>query len=528
MSNIHYRSQAIIKEISPEISGDALERDAEPSFAKWLAQKVMEKSLPPYLSSLASLEEKIHDVGKMPADLGPPANEAIVNPTLQVFESDWLHLVPLLAARKDAPPPESGHELLLVWQWANGGVRFKVAGDQDLLALKIVGEELDPEQIAQENEISLARLDRVLELAEDEGYILVPETTLCRDRDIFKANDLVEELYLASPAFTLQWHVTQACDLHCKHCYDRSSRKILSLEESIRILDDFRAFLKERHVFGQVTFTGGNPLLYPHFHELYQAAAQRGMQLAILGNPAPREEIEALIAVGPLKFFQVSLEGMREHNDEIRGKGHFERIIKFLGILKELGVSSMVMLTLTRENQGQVLELTEFLRDKVDIFHFNRLAMVGEGADLLAAPRENYEVFLEEYLEAAADNPCMGYKDNHLNTVFFNKGKKQFGGCTGYGCGAAFNFVSLLAEGEVHACRKFPSYIGNILENSFAEIYDSQLAQKYRAGSSACRTCKIRPVCGGCLAVVHGMGLDVFNDKDPYCFFSEEIVRETD
>ncbi len=520
MSHVHYRSQEIIKDVCLEISQEAYSKDNDASFSNWLGEKVKEFSLPAYLPSLASLEEKIYDVEQLQDDLSPPADKARVNPTLQLFESDWLHLVPLMAERDDAPSPEPGHELILVWRCA-GGVRFKVPGDQDLLALKLVGEELDLKQVAKENEITLARLDSVLELGEDEGYLLVPETTLCRDTDIFITNDAVGERYLTSPAFTLQWHITQACDLHCKHCYDRTSRKALSMEEGVRILDDFRAFLKEHHVFGQVTFTGGNPLMYPHFHELYQAAGDRGMQLAILGNPAPKEEIEALLAMHPLEFFQVSLEGMEEHNDEISGKGHFKRVVEFLGVLKELGVSSMVMLTLTRENQGQVLELTEYLRDKVDIFHFNRLAMVGEGADLLSAPTDTYEVFLQDYLKAAADNPCIGYKDNHLNTIFNKEGKPQFGGCTGYGCGAAFNFVSLLAEGEVHACRKFPSYIGNILENTFSEIYESDLAKKYRAGSSACRDCTIRSVCGGCLAVVHGMGLDVFNDKDPYCFYPE-------
>jgi radical SAM protein with 4Fe4S-binding SPASM domain len=92
------------------------------------------------------------------------------------------------------------------------------------------------------------------------------------------------------------------------------------------------------------------------------------------------------------------------------------------------------------------------------------------------------------------------------------------GGCAGFGCGAAFNFVSLLPDGEVHACRKFPSLIGNIFSQSLREIYDAPVARRYRAGSFACRECRLRPACGGCLAVSHGFGLDVFTERDPYCF----------
>jgi len=44
------------------------------------------------------------------------------------------------------------------------------------------------------------------------------------------------------------------------------------------------------------------------------------------------------------------------------------------------------------------------------------------------------------------------------------------------------------------------------------------MAKRYRGGSSACRDCEIRPVCGSCLAVMYGFGQDIFNELDPYCF----------
>jgi len=219
-------------------------------------------------------------------------------------------------------------------------------------------------------------------------------------------------------------------------------------------------------------------------------------------------------------FFQVSLEGMKEHNDEIRGEGHFERVAKFLPVLKELGVYSMVMLTLTENNRDQVLPLAEYLRDKVDFFTFNRISLVGEGARLVPSNREQFSRFLEEYMEAARGNPIMGLKDNLINIIRRKNGRSPFGGCAGYGCGAAFNFITVLPDGEAHACRKFPSPIGNVLKQGIAGVYDSEIAARYRRGCAECERCEIRPVCGGCLAVAHSFGLDIFNEKDPYCFLS--------
>jgi len=178
----------------------------------------------------------------------------------------------------------------------------------------------------------------------------------------------------------------------------------------------------------------------------------------------------------------------------------------------------MVMLTLTNDNINQVLPLAQLLRDRADVFHFNRLSLVGEGANLKLPDVRTYRTFLESYLDAARENPVMGIKDNLINIVRRGRGIDPFGGCTGYGCGAAFNFMTLLADGEVHACRKFPSLIGNIHRQCIAEIYDSEQALRYRSGSAGCRSCTIRPVCGGCLASAYSHGLDVFAIKDPFCF----------
>jgi radical SAM protein with 4Fe4S-binding SPASM domain len=116
----------------------------------------------------------------------------------------------------------------------------------------------------------------------------------------------------------------------------------------------------------------------------------------------------------------------------------------------------------------------------------------------------------------------MALKDNLINIVKLQKGEELFGGCAGFGCGSAFNFVALLPNGEIHACRKFPSPIGNINRQSLAEIYDSATAHKYRLGPDECRGCKIRHVCGGCLAVIASQGRDIGKDRDLCCFMEQQ------
>lgn len=481
--------------------------------------------LPPYLPELARLELALFRVRETGAAAMPAQVDRLtINPTLQLLQPGWKNLLSLLP---EAGQPGEGallpeEEMILIYRRpADGQLVLRPAGAEDLLALKIVVEQLPPEAAAAEGKVAVGMIDRLLDRAAGQGLLLKPPSAICRNPQTFPQGKDIPASYFSSPVFTLQWHITQVCDLHCKHCYDRSDRVALPLARGLAILDDLRGFCREHQVLGQVSFSGGNPLLYPHFLELYQAAVDRNLRVAILGNPAPRAMMEKIVAIQKLEFFQVSLEGLPEHNDYIRGKGHFARVLDFLALLQELGIYSMVMLTLTRDNMEQVLPLAERLRDRVDLFTFNRLAMVGEGASLQSVRPQDYADFLRTYLAAARENPCLSRKDNLMNIILCQENQPLFGGCAGYGCGAAFNFFAILPDGEAHACRKLPSYIGNVFAQSISAIYHGEPARKYRAGSAACAACRIRPVCGGCLAVVHGFGLDVFKDKDPYCFFEE-------
>lgn len=473
---------------------------------------------PAYLADLARLELALYRVGQEAASLPAEVEQRTINPSLQLLHSSFSGL-PALLGGEDGGQPVPHPEMILVWlDPATGTSLAQAAAQEDLLALKLVAEGIEPRQAATLGELPVGTVLATLERATDKGILLAPPSRIRRDAESFPITEEVEPRFLSAEVFTLQWHITQVCDLHCKHCYDRSDRAPLPLASGLAVLDDLLAFCQSRHVRGQVSFSGGNPLLYPHFLELYQAAVDRGFGVAILGNATTKEHLLSLLAIRKPVFYQVSLEGLAEHNDFIRGKGYFARVLKFLELLRELDIYSMVMLTLTRGNMAQVLPLAELLRDRVDLFVFNRLAMVGEGSLLESVPVAEYRGFLERYAAAAQKNPDMGLKDNLFNLLRAEKGEPLLGGCAGFGCGAAFNFVSLLPDGEVHACRKFPSLIGNIFRQSLAEIYDAPAARKYRAGCQACRDCRLRPACGGCLAVSHGFGLDVFTQRDPYCF----------
>ncbi|MRR55543.1 MAG: selenobiotic family peptide radical SAM maturase [Deltaproteobacteria bacterium] len=441
-----------------------------------------------------------------------------VNPTLEIVSSAWRGLAGLLDRKAcTGQQLEPGPELVLVWKSPHDHQTYtEAARPADLAAIKIILEERDRHAAAREADVPVGAIDTAIRQAVSRGLLLSPPSRIRRP-DSF-SNAAINERYLTATVFTLQWHITRECDLNCLHCYDRSARSRVLLADGLKILDQMRAFCLSHYVQGQVSLSGGNPLLHPDFMTLYRAAAERGLATALLANPTSSRQVAEIVAVQMPAYFQVSLEGLEKHNDRIRGAGHFQRTLEFLDILADLKVPSEVMLTLTRENLDQILPLGELLRNRTSSLTFNRLALFGRGAALALPEKDDYVAFLSDYRAAMRDNPVLALKDSLFNCALERENQELFAGCAGYGCGAAFNFLALLPDGEVHACRKFPSAIGTVVTESLSEIYHSKTAAAYREGSSACQGCAQRAVCRGCPAVTASFGGDPFSDRDPFCF----------
>jgi radical SAM protein with 4Fe4S-binding SPASM domain len=165
-----------------------------------------------------------------------------------------------------------------------------------------------------------------------------------------------------------------------------------------------------------------------------------------------------------------------------------------------------------------VLPLVALLEGRTDAFSFSRLSRSGEGAALDAPDPARYRAFLKRYVEQAARSRISTFKDNLISLTLAESGQELSDGCTGVGCGAAFNCLSVLPDGGVYACRKFPSLVGNIYQQSLEEIYYSPEAAQYRRGMRACDGCPIRHACGGCMAVAQRPPEDISAAYDHFCW----------
>lgn len=232
----------------------------------------------------------------------------------------------------------------------------------------------------------------------------------------------------------------------------------------------FRAFL---------SLGGGEPFLHRDFYSFLAKVCKYTdfyrWDLMSNGSLISRENVEILKHSG-ISYVQVSLEGLEENNDKIRGEGNFKKALEGIKILAREGVSVSVGLTLTKENIKDVWPLADLLaKAGVQSLSVRRLVPWGQGAQLAHSLLEPDEL-LRFYRQLK--------KFNHL---------KILSGCdnsfltTGADCSEQIycwavrgSILTLLPNGDIYPCRRLPIKIGNILENSLEEIYYSDKIKELR------------------------------------------------
>jgi radical SAM protein with 4Fe4S-binding SPASM domain len=337
----------------------------------------------------------------------------------------------------------------------------------------------------------------------------------------------------------LQWHITAACDQRCRHCYMIDSpgykselESQLTFDECLAIIDDYESTLARWHIRGEITLSGGDPLLHPRFFDLLAAItlADRGgrIDVDILGNPYHVDpKTAARMKEHGVDFYQLSLDGLRQTHDAMRRPGSFNDSLQALRVLAEAGIATGVMFTLGRHNARELVEVMGLVGELgVSSFAFDQLVPAGKGIDMQAqmlTPPELRQIIDRAHHFITKSKQNGTYQTEyaikpHLYTLYLAEEgllelpaldkKSNFGGC-GIGRGG----VSILADGTVYPCRRLGLELGRMPRQTFTEIFiESHVLNDLRRVDrfKVCSGCELRQLCRGCPAQSYALSGDFF------------------
>lgn len=315
------------------------------------------------------------------------------------------------------------------------------------------------------------------------------------------------------------WHVTNACNLACPHCYidTASGASEMSDDVAARSLQRLLATCAARDLKSvEIKVAGGEPLLRrawlqqvaPRWRDALKKAGVE-TRFAFLTNGTCIDKGVVKLARALAAGVSVSLDGLGEVQDRVRpgprGLPSFARVREGLQRLVDGGIKPYVLITLSGDNAAGLGELGEFLMASDLAFR------VSVERDLRTGARRFEDdslvrALLDLYGRVEARLP-LSYRFIERHKLCDLSLLRPIGRA----CGAGETHVAVGHDGRVAACQALLATDGREPgdgEDLIAAARDERLMR--REACATCRECRFLQACaGGCpLLLVRRAGQD--------------------
>lgn len=196
--------------------------------------------------------------------------------------------------------------------------------------------------------------------------------------------------------------LTTRCTLHCRHCpwtdHPEPDLPTARWKEIIAELEARGA----RHL----VLEGGEPTLREDLQELIEFGQRRRLNVTVATNCT-----RSLEAFTPDRFL-VSVDGMEETHDRLRGPGAFQRLLDFLPTAQ---APRIALVSLSRINVHQLEDILADFTPRLEGFWFSFVYDYGTG-EALGLSREEKQAAAARILARMAEYPIIN-KPSYLQRV---------------------------------------------------------------------------------------------------------------
>ncbi len=341
---------------------------------------------------------------------------------------------------------------------------------------------------------------------------------------------------------TCVWEVTMGCNMRCGHCGSSCAEPLpdeLTTAEAINLCDQIAEMgLK------WITLSGGEPLTRKDIPLLVQRLSQKGVSVNIITNGwlLDRSMAEQLKESG-IATVAISIDGTREIHDMIRRKEAFSHAKSSFRILRELGIKTGAVTTITNQNIHILRELKEeLIRMGVKTWQVQLGLPMGnlkERPNWLLEPEKVTDI-IDFCYETAKEGrikiypaDCIGYytkKEMEIKKISYETDMVSIWD----GCNAGIRGFGILHNGDILGCTSIRdrNYIeGNIKERSLRDIWKDENSFSWRRNikkeqlKGECKNCIYGSKClGGCPNTRLTMNGSIYSENK-YCAYNLRLTK---
>lgn len=223
-----------------------------------------------------------------------------------------------------------------------------------------------------------------------------------------------------------------------------------------------------------------------------------------------------------LKLLQISIDGLKESHEKIRGENTFELVISKIHLLKKSGIAFRVGCVINKYNYTEIEEFVEFIKSKgVSVINFFRFMPSNGNEDLELSACQLLEVtkkLINLYYKNTYDEDNKFYITFESLSFFAFLLDSRFIKYTD--CSAGLVKFNLGYNGSISLCNYIYNAIGNIKTDKIDDVWEKVKLSRRDLSliPSECISCKYSYICkGGCKGFSYIKNKN-FNTKDLGCF----------
>ena len=271
--------------------------------------------------------------------------------------------------------------------------------------------------------------------------------------------------------------LTYGCNNHCAHCYNEPGRgkTPLGFEQWKNVLEKL-----DQIAIPHVVFTGGEPTMVPFLSELISYADQLGIVsgLNTNGRLLRNEALVEKLKSASLDHVQITLESVDPeiHDAMVGVKGAWEETVAGIrmAIARHIHINTNTTLLTHNASTESIRRLSDFLAELgVMTFGLNALIYSGKGKDVDSGIKADQ---LPELLDAAKTSA----EKNGQHLLWYTPTQyclfDPVASDVGYkSCSAAKYSMCIEPDGNVLPCQSWYEPVGNILTNTWEEIWNAPI-----------------------------------------------------
>jgi len=303
-------------------------------------------------------------------------------------------------------------------------------------------------------------------------------------------------------------YATNICNLRCKHCFYHDSLNKPADELSLEQIDKL---IKEANPLS-VTFCGGEPMLRRTIVEACEVATKNNVKKITIHTNGffpekTKESVRKILELGCTLNVDISLDGLQNTHNKIRGRLSFERLSETIKLLKPIkeenkNLNLCVRTVITKDNYEELEKLADFIDDNLGIPHYFELI---RGINTCGVPKPMMnDTYSPESPDLFLTEENMGKLKPILAKIFGKRGKNPLEyarQATQYNlflqymeilrkkkapvvCSVGRKAI-IYPEGDVTLC-EFMKPVGNVKEDTFENLFHNKEADKQRAIAKNC------------------------------------------